>query len=93
MFHFPGFASHTYVFSMRYHDFNRDRLPYSDIHGSMLARSSPWFFVACHVLRRLLMPRHPPYALSNLTLDFSLLFSKNKFIKLKSRPLFSLERR
>ena len=41
--------------------------PHSDIHGSMLACSSPWLFAAYRVLRRLLAPRHPPYALSSLT--------------------------
>ena len=29
--------------------------------------SSPQLFAACHVLRRLPVPRHPPYALSYLT--------------------------
>ena len=29
--------------------------------------SSPWLFAACHVLLRLLMPRHSPYALISLT--------------------------
>ena len=77
MFHFPGFASYAYVFSIRYADFNRHGLPHSDSHGSTLARSSPWIFVACHVLPRLLMPWHPPYALTNLTLTLSLLLSKN----------------
>src|ERR1700709_144418 len=38
-------------------------LPHSDIHGSKPARGSPWLFAACHVLRRLLVPRHPPNAL------------------------------
>ena len=28
---------------------------------------SPKLFAACHVLHRLLAPRHPPYALSSLT--------------------------
>ena len=41
--------------------------PHSDIFGSTLARSSPKRFVACHVLLRLLAPRHPPNALSSLT--------------------------
>jgi hypothetical protein len=41
--------------------------PHSDISGSKLARSSPKHFVACHVLLRLLAPRHPPHALSSLT--------------------------
>ena len=37
--------------------------PHSEIHGSRLICSSPWLFAACHVFRRLLMPRHSPYAL------------------------------
>ena len=42
--------------------------PHSDICGSMLICSSPQLFAACHVLLRLLMPRHSPYAL--LCLNF-----------------------
>jgi hypothetical protein len=44
-------------------------LPHSDIHGSTPARGSPWLFAACHVLHRLLVPRHPPNAL--LTLEIA----------------------
>jgi hypothetical protein len=61
MFQFPGFASNAYVFSARYP--SRGGLPHSDIHGSTPARGSPWLFAACHVLHRLLVPRHPPNAL------------------------------
>ena len=43
--------------------------PHSDIHGSILACSSPWLFAAYRVLHRLLAPRHPPYALSSLTIQ------------------------
>ena len=42
--------------------------PHSDIHGSTGARPSPQLFAACHVLHRLLAPRHPPNALHS-TLD------------------------
>ena len=42
-------------------------LPHSDISGSKLICSSPKLFVACHVLHRLLMPRHSPCALISLT--------------------------
>src|SRR5690606_7241274 len=42
--------------------------PHSDIHGSTLASSSPWLFAGSRVLHRLLVPRHPPCALSTLTL-------------------------
>ena len=44
-------------------DTRRGGLPHSDIHGSTPARGSPWLFAACHVLHRLLAPRHPPNAL------------------------------
>ena len=42
---------------------HRGGLPHSDTWGSKLARSSPQIFAACHVLHRLLVPRHPPNAL------------------------------
>jgi hypothetical protein len=61
MFQFPGFAPPAYGFSGRYP--SRGGLPHSDIHGSTPARGSPWLFAACHVLHRLLVPRHPPNAL------------------------------
>jgi hypothetical protein len=38
-------------------------LPHSEIPGSKPARGSPGLVAACHVLRRLLAPRHPPGAL------------------------------
>ena len=41
--------------------------PHSEIHGSMVICTSPWLFAAYHVFRRLLVPRHPPCALSCLT--------------------------
>ena len=42
--------------------------PHSDIRGSILICSSPRLFAAYRVLRRLMAPRHPPYALSSLIL-------------------------
>ena len=41
--------------------------PHSDIHGSMDICSSPRLFAAYHVLLRLSVPRHSPYALGRLT--------------------------
>ena len=41
--------------------------PHSDICGSMDICSSPQLFAAYHVFHRLLVPRHPPYALSSIT--------------------------
>ena len=47
--------------------FNLSGFPHSDIHGSMAICASPWLFAAYHVLLRLLVPRHSPYALNSLT--------------------------
>ena len=44
-------------------------MPHSETHGSTPARGSPWLFAACHVLHRLLVPRHPPNALLLLFLQ------------------------
>ncbi len=66
MFQFPGFASYTYVFSARYS--LRSGFPHSEIRGSTIARISPRLIAACHVLHRLLAPRHPPNALFLLIL-------------------------
>src|SRR3989442_15815119 len=41
--------------------------PHSDIPGSKPVCGSPGLIAAYHVLRRLLVPRHPPCALSSLT--------------------------
>ena len=38
--------------------------PHSEIRGSKAVCASPRLIAACHVLRRLPMPRHPPCALS-----------------------------
>ena len=42
--------------------------PHSEIPGSKPVCGSPGLIAACHVLHRLLAPRHPPYALSSLTI-------------------------
>ena len=43
------------------------RFPHSEISGSMGICPSPKLFAAYHVLHRLLVPRHPPYALISIT--------------------------
>ena len=43
------------------------RFPHSDISGSQDMCSSPKLFAAYHVFHRLLVPRHPPYALISIT--------------------------
>jgi hypothetical protein len=61
MFQFAGFASRAYGFSTGYP--LPGGFPHSEIPGSKPARGSPGLFAACHVLHRLLAPRHPPDAL------------------------------
>ena len=46
--------------------------PHSEISGSMDICSSPKLFAAYHVFHRLLVPRHPPCALSSLTNFYTL---------------------
>ena len=47
------------------------RFPHSEISGSKDICSSPKLFAAYHVFHRLLVPRHPPCALSSLTSSIS----------------------
>ena len=49
-----------------FHDSSPWGFPHSEICGSKLICSSPQLIAACHVLHRLLMPRHSPYALVRL---------------------------
>ena len=62
-----AFLLTIYVFNCRLQSFNSVGFPHSDSHGSRLFSSSPWLFVALHVLRRLSVPRHPPLALCSFT--------------------------
>jgi hypothetical protein len=50
-------------------DLPKEGFPHSDIRGSTSARLSPRLFAACHVLHRLLAPRHPPNALLSLAIQ------------------------
>ena len=45
----------------------RTGFPHSDICGSRIICISPQLFAAYHVFLRLLVPRHPPCALSSIT--------------------------
>ena len=67
MFQFRRFPSYAYLIQRRMTAYCAAGLPHSDIPGSMDICSSPRLFAACHVLLRLLMPRHSPCALSSLT--------------------------
>ena len=67
MVHFPPLPSRTYEFSTGYSGMSQSGFPHSEIPGSKPACGSPRLIAACHVLHRLLAPRHSPYALSSLT--------------------------
>ena len=58
---------HTLWIGVWIHELFSCGFPHSDIHGSMDICSSPWLFAAYHVFHRLLVPRHPPCALTTLT--------------------------
>ncbi len=66
----PGVPHIRYVFTYMYCSIKNSGFPHSEISGSKLTYSSPEHIGVSAVLRRLLVPRHPPCALSNLTLKF-----------------------
>jgi hypothetical protein len=68
MFQFPGLASEDLFDSVNgSRAMKREGFPHSDIPGSQVVCAFPGLIAACHVLRRLLEPRHSPCALSSLT--------------------------
>jgi hypothetical protein len=71
MVHFPGFARARLWIHRAVRGVCPRGFPHSEISGSMPACGSPKLIAACHVLHRLLLPRHPPCALSSLTTKFT----------------------
>ena len=71
MVHFPGFARARLWIHRAVRGFYPRGFPHSEIPGSKPACGSPGLIAACHVLHRLLLPRHPPCALSSLTTKFT----------------------
>ena len=67
MFQFRRFPTHAYLIQRALTGSSPAGLPHSEIPGSMDICSSPRLIAACHVLLRLLMPRHSPCALIILT--------------------------
>ncbi len=68
MFQFPTSTFSPAMYSLkRYHPMIGDGFPHSEIFGSKLTYSSPKHIGVRPVLRRLLVPRHPPCALIHLT--------------------------
>jgi hypothetical protein len=71
MVHFPGFARTRLWIHRAVRGVYPRGFPHSEIPGSKPACGSPGLIAACHVLHRLLLPRHPPCALSSLTTKFA----------------------
>ena len=62
---------------------------HSEIHGSKDMCSSPWLIAACHVLRRLPVPRHPPCALTIFILDGSVhIYTARSSLRARSDAIF-----
>ena len=68
MFQFRAFPSYAYLFQRTIPEYCSGGFPHSEISGSTDICSSPKLIAACHVLLRLLMPRHSPCALISLTI-------------------------
>ena len=67
MFQFSGFPSYDYFIHHTMTEYCSAGFPHSEICGSKDICSYPQLIAACHVLLRLLMPRHSPCALLSLT--------------------------
>ena len=80
------------LIQLRIPDSSSGWFPNSDICGSRYICYCPQLFAACHVLRRLPMPRHPPYALLRLnSLQTSSACSRSlELLELAFRKLFLL---
>ena len=71
MVHFPGLARTRLCVQRAVTWFYQVGFPHSDIPGSRPVCGFPRLIAAYHVLHRLLAPRHPPYALSSLTIKLT----------------------
>ena len=94
----PGYPLIGYVFTYGYLSITLSAFPHSEICGLTDICSFPQLIAACHVLLRLLVPRHPPCALCYLTscLSFArftvLLLVRLSVTYLSMRPPHSLAR-
>ena len=67
MFQFRRFPAYAYLIQRTLTEYCSAGFPHSEISGSTAICASPKLIAACHVLHRLLMPRHSPCALISLT--------------------------
>jgi hypothetical protein len=82
MFHFPSFASpNLYIQSGDIPALPGMGYPIRTSSDQSPLSGSPGLFAANHVLHRLLAPRHPPFALSSLTINQNFIFSCQRTIE------------
>ena len=87
MFQFRRFPTYAYFIQRRLIRYCRTGFPHSEISGSKPICGSPKLIAACHVLHRLLMPRHSPCALISLTSFLTALSHRSEYGSLEScRP-------
>jgi hypothetical protein len=96
MFQFPGFPPSGLCVQPAVTAVRAAGFPHSDITGSPPAHGSPVLFAVCHVLPRLLTPRHPPFAFSRLSRHTETAFQRRflvldaldvyLFVKVRVRP-------
>ena len=79
MFSVPRVPFHTLWIGVWMAEVSSAGFPHSDTSGSMAICASPELFAAYHVLLRLLVPRHPPCALSCLTITIPIAFGTAAF--------------
>ena len=89
MVHFPALAHTGLCIQPAVAGVHPAGFLHSDIPGSKPACGSPRLIAACHVLHRLLAPRHPPYALSSLIIKLTQLvvFATHRSSQLHTSPL------
>ena len=91
MFQFGGYRLVNLCIQLTMIIFQIIGFPHSEIPGSKLYSSSPRLIAGLHVLHRLLMPRHPPVALNNLTQNFgvkTLSYESSKYLRISNHLLF-----
>ena len=85
-----GSLTPAYVFSRVYLRFTQVGFPIRTSPDISPVCGSPRLFAACHVLHRLILPRHPPCALSSLTIELTLAQQSDLHLRYRVRKLKQL---
>ena len=80
----------AYVFSGMYYGFAVVGFPIRKSPDITPVCGSPKLIAACHVLHRLILPRHPPCALSSLTIELTLAQQSDLHLRYRARELKQL---